>query len=515
MEAELDGATAENLRLKALVFDLDFQVSSHAHELEQAQRKLKFFGDKQTRALRELEATASAQDQELRKTASELEQARKELEKTRREALVKLEDLRRLESGNQKVQAEKYDQRLEQLDAQLRDAEAARKEIQYRLEYAAAQWEVKLRLFAKEGEERARQTQAQLSRAKQLLEELRAKGRQEAELHSQRERLLKEQHENAERGDLVASYTREAEELAQLAREAERQRQEIAAEIGRVEQALAERLTKMNAQLDLLEAIRRERNDYKRELERLHYKVKDLSKHIDKYAQEVARLQEEKEALGDRVAELAALVGRREDEIAEMEGRLAEKERLAAQLEARLKAQQQAPKPVFALPKGDLLDEMIGQYIHQANCPVPIKKLGNGYYIFGTRKIYAKILNGKLVIRVGGGYMVIEEFISTYAEQELAKMNKLNEKTTDDEDGADVDSLDLTPASRGGSRRAASGRGANVKSPRSTMPNEKTFSAAVDYGLSGTHRSKKITQKALERIQHDPRAGRLIEQKDQ
>lgn len=83
---------------------------------------------------------------------------------------------------------------------------------------------------------------------------------------------------------------------------------------------------------------------------------------------------------------------------------------------------------------------------------MPIKKLGNGYYIFGTRKIYAKILNGKLVIRVGGGYMVIEEFISTYAEQELNKMNKLNERT-DDEDTGDVDSLDLTPASRGGSRK--------------------------------------------------------------
>jgi Growth-Arrest-Specific Protein 2 Domain len=102
------------------------------------------------------------------------------------------------------------------------------------------------------------------------------------------------------------------------------------------------------------------------------------------------------------------------------------------------------------MPRGDLLDEMIGQYINQANCPVPIKKLGNGYYIFGTRKIYAKILNGKLVIRVGGGYMVIEEFISTYAEQELNKINKMNEKT-DEED--DVDSLDLTPASRGGSSK--------------------------------------------------------------
>jgi hypothetical protein len=42
--------------------------------------------------------------------------------------------------------------------------------------------------------------------------------------------------------------------------------------------------------------------------------------------------------------------------------------------------------------------------------------------MFGTRKIYAKILNGRLVIRVGGGYMVIEEFIATYAETELAKM---------------------------------------------------------------------------------------------
>jgi len=46
----------------------------------------------------------------------------------------------------------------------------------------------------------------------------------------------------------------------------------------------------MNEQLDLLDVIRRERNDYKKELERLHYKVKDLNKHIDKYGREIARL---------------------------------------------------------------------------------------------------------------------------------------------------------------------------------------------------------------------------------
>lgn len=102
------------------------------------------------------------------------------------------------------------------------------------------------------------------------------------------------------------------------------------------------------------------------------------------------------------------------------------------------------------LPRGDILDEMIGQYIHQANCPVPIKKLGNGYYIFGTRKIYAKILNGKLVIRVGGGYMIIEEFINTYAEQELTKMTKIQEQQQMLEDLDDVESLDIAPAYRNG-----------------------------------------------------------------
>lgn len=77
---------------------------------------------------------------------------------------------------------------------------------------------------------------------------------------------------------------------------------------------------------------------------------------------------------------------------------------------------------------GDILDEMLGTFINKSNCLVPIKKLGDGYYLFGSRKIYAKILNGKLVIRVGGGYMIIEEFISTFAEKELLKMESVNNK---------------------------------------------------------------------------------------
>lgn len=56
---------------------------------------------------------------------------------------------------------------------------------------------------------------------------------------------------------------------------------------------------------------------------------------------------------------------------------------------------------------------------------VPVRRLGEGFYLFGTRKIYAKVLNNKLVIRVGGGFMSFTEFIDTYAMVELKKINEL------------------------------------------------------------------------------------------
>ena len=53
--------------------------------------------------------------------------------------------------------------------------------------------------------------------------------------------------------------------------------------------------------------------------------------------------------------------------------------------------------------------------------------MGDGYYLFGTRKIFAKVLNSRLVVRVGGGYMSFTEFADTYAIVELNKILKLEE----------------------------------------------------------------------------------------
>ena len=76
----------------------------------------------------------------------------------------------------------------------------------------------------------------------------------------------------------------------------------------------------------------------------------------------------------------------------------------------------------YKAAKGDNVDALLADWINKNQCPVPIKRMGGGYYMFGTKKIYAKIINGKLVIRVGGGYMGIDEFMFYYGAQELNKM---------------------------------------------------------------------------------------------
>ena len=79
----------------------------------------------------------------------------------------------------------------------------------------------------------------------------------------------------------------------------------------------------------------------------------------------------------------------------------------------------------YKAARGDLVDEMIAQYMNMGDCPLPIRRLGDGFYMFGSKKIYAKIINGKLVIRVGGGYMIIDKFIETYAQSEIDKLQRI------------------------------------------------------------------------------------------
>lgn len=64
--------------------------------------------------------------------------------------------------------------------------------------------------------------------------------------------------------------------------------------------------------------------------------------------------------------------------------------------------------------KGDKVDELFGYYLNLHQLNLPIKRLGEGKYLFGSKQILAKIINGKLVVRVGGGFLSADEFIEQY-----------------------------------------------------------------------------------------------------
>lgn len=103
LEVQLDNATSENLKLKSSTFDLDFKINHYSIQVEQTQKRIKFYQEKQTKLLRDLEQASALQDKELRRLASDLDFNKKDLDKMKREALIKQDELRRLEASNQKV----------------------------------------------------------------------------------------------------------------------------------------------------------------------------------------------------------------------------------------------------------------------------------------------------------------------------------------------------------------------------------------------------------------------------
>lgn len=66
---------------------------------------------------------------------------------------------------------------------------------------------------------------------------------------------------------------------------------------------------------------------------------------------------------------------------------------------------------------------MLSQALHKKSfAGLKIVRIGPGKYTFGSKKIIVKIINNKLVVRVGGGYTSVEDFIDQYGKMELMKV---------------------------------------------------------------------------------------------
>jgi hypothetical protein len=124
--------------------------------------------------------------------------------------------------------------------------------------------------------------------------------------------------------------------------------------------------------------------------------------------------------LEDMINSKDNLIKQLEHELLDMDERRRreEEERRQRELDAMKKPE---PRKWYIPLKGDAIDEMMAKYLNECDFYVPVKRLGEGQYMYGSKKIFAKIMNGRLIIRVGGGYMLIDEFLKNYAEVEREK----------------------------------------------------------------------------------------------
>ena len=134
----------------------------------------------------------------------------------------------------------------------------------------------------------------------------------------------------------------------------------------------------------------------------------------------------------EEIAELEAQIDRLYDKMELLEEEINIKNAIIADLQRELdlllnrKPKQERPKNQFYVPvKNDMVDEKLAEYINEVSLgtPVPWKRMSEGNYMYGTKKVSVKYMRNHLIIKVGGGSMMVEEFVANYEDIELAKMN--------------------------------------------------------------------------------------------
>jgi len=164
--------------------------------------------------------------------------------------------------------------------------------------------------------------------------------------------------------------------------------------------------------------------------------ISELQEVLIEKKEQYKTLKREIRELEEQCEELQLILKQKEDELETLEDVLRDKEIQISGLEKTLgekapvlnDGDRNQPKKGYNLYKavqGDEVDELLAKYINEMEIQLPIRRLEFGYYLFGTKKIYAKVMNGKLVVRVGGGYMSFTEFIETYGYQEQNKIAEL------------------------------------------------------------------------------------------
>lgn len=76
--------------------------------------------------------------------------------------------------------------------------------------------------------------------------------------------------------------------------------------------------------------------------------------------------------------------------------------------------------------KGDYIDmrlaDFINNYPDRQRLRIMFQRESEGVYLYGTKRVNVRVDNNNINVRVGGGYLSVEEFIEQYTPTELERL---------------------------------------------------------------------------------------------
>ncbi|CAG9322543.1 unnamed protein product [Blepharisma stoltei] len=81
--------------------------------------------------------------------------------------------------------------------------------------------------------------------------------------------------------------------------------------------------------------------------------------------------------------------------------------------------------PVYFPADDDNIDQALSAFLNSRDevVPVPFIREAKGVYLFGTRRVLISFERGKLIVKVGGGFLPIDDFVECYYDGEFEKLN--------------------------------------------------------------------------------------------
>ena len=83
---------------------------------------------------------------------------------------------------------------------------------------------------------------------------------------------------------------------------------------------------------------------------------------------------------------------------------------------------------VYIPVKNDVIDKRLAEYINnypdRQKLKIMFMRESEGVYQFGTKRVMVKCVKEKIEIRVGGGFLSIDEFLDQYTPVELEKLER-------------------------------------------------------------------------------------------